>query len=220
MNQPTLILASASPRRRELLAVTGWEVEIRPVDVDETPRQAESASALASRLATAKAYAAAHDQERQDLVLAADTVVVVDGRLLGKPADHQAAQAMLLELRAREHEVITAITLLDVGHELEVQDSCQTSVPMRAYPQDELRAYIESGSPFDKAGGYGIQDRSFQPVALARLSGCFANVMGLPLCHLVRSMKRLGYQPPENVPFRCQAHLNYDCPVYMDILKD
>jgi predicted house-cleaning NTP pyrophosphatase (Maf/HAM1 superfamily) len=96
---------------------------------------------------------------------------------------------------------------------------CVTSVPMRDYTDREISAYIDSGSPMDKAGAYGIQDRGFNPVEIAQLNGCFANVMGLPLCHLLRAMRRLGQDTPCDVPLACQSFTSYDCPVHSDILR-
>ncbi len=96
---------------------------------------------------------------------------------------------------------------------------CETSVPMRSYEEPELRAYIEGGSPFDKAGAYGIQDEAFRPVDLDAMRGCYANVMGLPLCHLGRAIKRLGYPPVVDIPQACMSHTGYDCDVYPLIEK-
>jgi predicted house-cleaning NTP pyrophosphatase (Maf/HAM1 superfamily) len=93
-------------------------------------------------------------------------------------------------------------------------------VPMREYSSGEIQTYVDSGHAMDKAGAYGIQDDFFQPVALDLLTGCFANVMGLPLCHLVRSTRQMGIEPPNNVPAECQAFTGHSCPVYAEILRD
>lgn len=216
----TFILASGSPRRRQLMALTGWEAIVSPVEVDERPLAGESAQAVACRLAAAKAQLATAKQESKAIVLSADTVVARGERLLGKPSDADEAERMLMALRGRSHSVVTAIVLIDRSLGREVVEVCETTVPMRTYTADEIAAYIASGEPFDKAGGYAIQDGTFGPVALEELHGCFANVMGLPLCHLVCAMRRLGYRTKVNVPAACQAYTGYNCPVYSRILEE
>ncbi|HEY69603.1 MAG TPA: septum formation protein Maf [Anaerolineae bacterium] len=212
-----IILASASPRRKELLGLTGWRMEICPVELDESPRQGEPAEALARRLASAKAEAALGIKPQARLMLAADTLVVDDDQILGKPADEHDAQHMLMALRDRSHRVISALDLRYNGQQ--VVEICETIVPMRDFTLRQVQAYIETGSPLDKAGAYGIQDRGFHPVAMERMKGCFANVMGLPLCHLVLAMHRVGLSPKDNVPLACQSFTSYDCSVYPAILR-
>ena len=150
------------------------------------------------------------------LVLAADTIVVDDEDVLGKPANPAEARAMLQRLHGHGHQVYTAIALLRLADQKLVTDLCSTPVPMRSYTEAEIEAYVTSGDPLDKAGAYAIQHPGFHPVEA--LAGCYASVMGLPLCHLVRSLRRLGITPPGDVPAACQAALNYDCPVYQSIL--
>ena len=215
---PQFVLASASPRRRELLALTCWTAEVRPAQADEKPRPGEDAAALARRLSQAKAREVAANSEAGSLVVAADTVVALDGTLLGKPADADEARAMLATLRGREHEVVTGLTLLVAGDAWEAHDVCCTRVPMREYTRAEAEAYVGSGAAQDKAGAYGIQDRGFEPVATEQMTGCFANVMGLPLCHLVRLMRRRGIESTADVPSACQAHTHYTCLIYPQIL--
>ncbi len=215
----TLILASASPRRDELLRLTGWRAHVCPVEVDEHPLQDETAEALVQRLAMAKARTAVQNCDESGVVLAADTVVVDGQRLLGKPLDQTEAKAMLWDLRGREHRVLTTIVVVDQHDQREILMMCESSVPMRRYSMDEVDAYIQSGAPLDKAGGYGIQD-AFNPVAMERFHDCYANVMGLPLCHLVKVMRRLGHSPSTDVPKACQMYLEYDCFVYPEILGD
>jgi len=214
-----LLLASGSPRRRELMELTGWDVEICPVPVDEMVHTDERAEAVAIRLARAKAQAAAVECPACELVLAADTVVADGDTILGKPVDASDAERMLLMLRDREHEVITALVFLHPVTGVEVVETCKTDVPMRAYDCEALQTYISGGSPLDKAGAYGIQDREFSPVALGQLQGCFANVMGLPLCHLQRALRRLGHDLGVDLPSRCIAYTEYDCSVYQEILR-
>jgi septum formation protein len=215
----TFVLASASPRRNDLFKLTGWRAILWPVEVDELPQHNETAEELVRRLALAKVRTAALDHEPSTILLAADTVVVDGGRLLGKPSDGVEAKEMLWGLRGKRHRVLTTLALLDQRTHLEVLETCESSVPMRKYTMDEVDAYITSGGPLDKAGGYGIQD-TFSPVAMEDFHGCYANVMGLPLCHLVRAMRRLGQFPSIQVPEACQASLGYDCSVHREILGD
>ena len=123
---------------------------------------------------------------------------------------------MLQRLRGHRHQVYTAIALLRLADQKLVTDLCSTPVPMRSYSDAEIEAYVTSGDPLDKAGAYAIQHPGFHPVEA--LAGCYASVMGLPLCHLVRSLRRLGITPPGDVPVACQTSLNYVCPVYQTIL--
>ncbi len=215
---PQLVLASASPRRRELLALTRWTALVRPAQADEQPLPGEDALGLARRLSRVKAHAVAADSAAGSLILAADTVVVLDGALLGKPADAGEALAMLESLRGREHDVVTGLTLLVAGESWEAHDVCTTRVPMREYTPAEADAYVRSGAALDKAGAYGIQDRGFELVAIERMTGCYANVMGLPLCHLARLMRRRGLASEADIPAACQAHTHYTCEIYPAIL--
>jgi MAF protein len=214
----SFVLASGSPRRRELLALTWWTADVRPAQADERPLPREDAAETAQRLSRVKAQSVAGQSPGGSLVLAADTVVVLDGALLGKPADASEARAMLETLRGRAHEVITGLTLLVAGDSWEVHDACRTRVPMRDYTDSEADAYVRSGAALDKAGAYGIQDRGFEPVDMNRMSGCFANVMGLPLCHLVRLMRGRGIKAANDVPAACQAHTHYTCGLHPQIL--
>lgn len=212
-------LASGSPRRRELLSVTGWQTKLIPVEVDEQPLPAEAAEDVARRLAMTKARQASAASGPSVITLGADTVVVDGERQLGKPMDVLEASQMLERLAGRTHRVVTAVVLADKEAGTEAVEICTTVVPMRGYTAKEIAAYVASGAPFDKAGGYGIQDDGFQPVDLKGLHGCYANVMGLPLCHLVRAMRRLGHAAPADVPKGCMQHTGYDCPVHASILR-
>jgi MAF protein len=214
----TFVLASASPRRRELLALTGWTAHVRPATADEQPRPGEDAVRLAKRLSRAKAEEVAAGADGRTLVLGADTVVSLDHTLLGKPADEVEAARMLESLRGHTHEVITALTLVADGGTWQAQEVCRTPVPMRDYTPQAVGEYLASGAALDKAGAYGIQDRPFDPVDVLRMSGCYANVMGLPLCHLVRLMRRRGLRPGTDVPAACQGHTGYRCGIHAEIL--
>jgi MAF protein len=172
-----LVLASASPRRAEILRTARFEFEVVPAGVDETEGPNVAPADLAVRLASMKARAvAAHRPDAA--VLAADTVVAMDGESLGKPSSPVQALEMLRRLRGREHAVITAVCLARQGRTL--QGSVETGVRIRRFSQQEAEAYVSSGAPLDKAGAYGIQDRPFSPVA--SYDGCYLNVVGLPLC--------------------------------------
>jgi septum formation protein len=213
-----MILASGSPRREELLRLTGWRAEVCPVKVDEWHDGVEEAETFVRRLAYEKARKAKGQNTDADLILTADTIVVHKGRILGKPMDNEHAREILLALKGKTHQVMTALALVDKRTDGMLIDVCRTEVPMRNYALDEVQEYVASGEPMDKAGAYGIQDDDFRPVDLEEMEGCYTNVMGLPLCHLARSMRRLGNHPPEDVPTRCIEHTQYDCKVYQDIL--
>lgn len=213
-----LVLASSSPRRRELIALGGWEPVLRPVTVDETPHPGETAAALTRRLALAKAEAARRGAPDGSLVIAADTIVAAGDDLLGKPEDAGQARAMLQRLRRRNHSVITTLAILGPDGAEPLVDVCTTEVPMRDYGDDEIDRFVDSGEAGDKAGAYGIQDPGFHPVDVEALRGCYANVMGLPLCHVVRTLRRRGLEPERDVPTACRTHTGYDCPVFPQIL--
>lgn len=179
---PELILASRSPRRQQLLTALGLAFSVDAADVDETPLPDEDPAALACRLCRAKAAAVAA-RHPGAIVLAADTVVALDGALLGKPADSAEAAAMLTALRGRTHQVCTAVSVARDGataSQLSVSD-----VTMRSYSEAEVAAYVATGDPLDKAGAYAIQHLAFSPVAA--WTGCYTGIMGLPLA-LAREM--------------------------------
>ncbi len=203
MSHPTpqprrLILASASPRRQELLARLGLPFEVRTAAVDETPQAGEAPEALVRRLSRDKARAVAGQVAPGPIVIAADTAVVLrnGGEVLGKPTDPAEATAMLRRLRGRTHTVLTAIALIDTARALLLTGLARTAVTMRDYSDEEIAAYIATGDPFDKAGAYAIQHPGFHPVA--SLKGSYTNVVGLPLPHLVRALKRLGLEPTQS----------------------
>jgi MAF protein len=212
-----ILLASNSPRRRELLSLSGWQFKVHPAQVDETPYPDEQGEAYVLRLSETKARAVAPQAGEARLVAAADTTVVLRGEIMGKPQDDSEALAMLHRLRAGVHQVYTAVAVIDVQTGELLSDLCCTDVPMRDYQDEEMQAYVASGDPLDKAGAYAIQHAGFHPVE--NMQGCFANVMGLPLCHLTRTLRKLGIHPPQDVPQACQAHLDYACPVFEDILS-
>lgn len=210
-------LASNSPRRRELMTLGNWVVSSWVPQVDETRSAGEAPADYVVRLAATKARAALADSSAETLIVAADTAVVDGEAVLGKPIDAADAQRMLKQLRGRAHRVYTGLAVLSPASRQMETDVCVTDVPMRDYQDREIRDYVASGDPLDKAGAYGIQHRDFRPVV--DLRGCFASVMGLPLCHLLRLLARLPVAPQPELPSRCQRHLNYDCPVSDAILR-
>ncbi len=212
-----LILASNSPRRRQLLALGGWSFQVAAVEIDERPLPAENPRAYVLRLARSKVRAAAPQSDVDAIFLAADTSVADGTQILGKPRDTAEAARMLSSLRGRTHQVFTALAVYHPPTGVLLTDWCLTDVPMRAYSDEEMFAYIASGDPLDKAGAYAIQHPEFKPVE--QLSGCYANVMGLPLCHLTRTLAKLGVEPEADIAPACQAELAYQCPIYQQVLR-
>lgn len=190
---------------------------VTPVNVDETPRAGETPRAYVTRLATAKALAASGTLRPDSAIVAADTTVADGNNILGKPNDATEAVKMLQRLRGRTHQVYTAIAILLYGSQTPATDVCMTHVPMRDYTDDEIFAYVATGDPFDKAGAYAIQHPRFRPVA--SMDGCYANVVGLPLCHLTRTLEKNGIVARADVPRNCQRTLQYDCPIYQRVLQ-
>ena len=215
--KPLLVLASSSPRRRQLLALADWMFSIVITDVDESQRANEMPADYVLRLAETKARAAASQAHAGQVVLGADTAVVDGADILGKPKDMAEADRMLTQLRGHTHQVYTGMALIRLSDGLLLRELCVTDVPMRDYSDDEINAYIQTGDPLDKAGAYAIQHPHFQPVA--HMSGCYASVMGLPMCHLVRAMRKMDIPPRANVPVNCQTLLEYQCPVSRGILR-
>jgi len=210
-----VILASNSPRRRELLALTGMDFEVVPADVDESPFPGEHPADYVLRLAVEKA-GYVHKRQRTDhLVIAADTTVADGDLILGKPANEVEADSMLRQLRGRTHQVFSGIALTLKGEM--ITECCETDVPLRSYSDDEIQAYFDSGDPLDKAGAYAIQNASFNPVE--EFQGCFANVMGLPLCHLVKALRKYAIDLDVDISKACQDALGYTCPVFHLILN-
>ena len=182
-----VILASQSPRRRELLTLIGVAHEVRPADIDETPFPGELPAPHAERLARAKAQvlAARHPDA---LVVAADTIVVIDGDILGKPADAAEARAMLGRLSGREHTVFTAVACARGGEVASAVE--QVAVRFREIDAADVAAYVATGEPMDKAGAYGIQ--GYGATIVERIDGDYFAVMGLPLVRVVRLARELG----------------------------
>ena len=200
-----IILASGSPRRRELLAALGVRFEVDPADVDESTGDHDPVR-VAEHLALLKArtVAARHPNA---VVIGSDTVVALDGRLLGKPADAGEARAMLRALRGRTHEVATGVGVVfgDAHALAHLVAHASTAVTMRDYAERDMETFIATGSPFDKAGGYASQDPVFAPTA--RIDGCACSVIGLPLWTLRRLLHDAGIEAGAPALDRCA-----DCP--------
>ncbi|WP_434456848.1 septum formation inhibitor Maf [Stutzerimonas urumqiensis] len=183
-----LYLASASPRRAELLQQIGVPFDIRICPIDETLLPGEQPAAYVERLARAKAKAVLETLTVPACVLGSDTAVVLKGRVLGKPADRDDAIAMLEALSGREHQVFTGVAVLDrTNCQVEVVD---TRVRFRRLRRDEIEAYWATGEPCDKAGAYGIQ--GLGAVFVERIEGSYSGVVGLPLCETARLLEQFG----------------------------
>ena len=215
--KPMLVLASNSPRRRQLLALTGLAFGVLVTDVDESVRENESPADYVLRLAETKARAVTNQAHANQIILAADTTVVNGQDILGKPKDATEAIDMLSRLRGHVHQVYTGIALLRISDGLLLKDLCVTDVPMRDYSDEEIQAYVQTGDPLDKAGAYAIQHPQFRPVA--ELNGCYASVMGLPMCHVILLMRKMDIQPNTDFFLSCETLLEYHCPVSHAILN-
>ncbi|HUB02246.1 MAG TPA: Maf family protein [Terriglobales bacterium] len=176
-----LVLASASPRRQELLCNAGVDFEVQAADIDEDPRPGEGPKECAERLAREKALAIAQ-RRPADAVLGADTIVVIDNQILNKPTDATDAARMLRLLSGRRHEVITGVCLIVNGRCTTSSET--TTVTMSEIPEEEIRDYVRTGEPMDKAGGYAIQGIASRWIP--RVEGDYSNVVGLPVALVYR----------------------------------
>ncbi|MBI5824106.1 MAG: septum formation protein Maf [Chloroflexi bacterium] len=212
-----LVLASNSPRRKQLLALGNWNFKVIVADVDETQLADETPRDYVVRLAHAKVLAIQPGAESEAVIIGSDTTVVDGDSVLGKPIHTADAERMLKQLRGRTHQVYTGLALYRKRDGKTLTELSVTDVPMRNYSDDEIAAYIQTGDPMDKAGAYAIQHPQFQPVH--SMSGCFASVMGLPMCHVVRALKKFELSPAADVPAACQSLLKYKCQVSSAILR-
>jgi MAF protein len=212
-----LVLASASPRRRELLQLLGVPFRVVIPQTVESTVQCSDAATQASVLAEMKALSVARHGHEQ-IIIAADTLVVLGDQVLGKPTDAASARDTLVALRRGEHQVVTGLAVILCGALTPLLQTVETRVWMRQYGEEEIANYIDRREPFDKAGAYAIQDPEFDPVE--RIEGCYANVMGLPLCHLFTTLRHAAsfHSPPPVAA--CEDHIGRRCPVASRILGD
>jgi septum formation protein len=182
-----LILASASPRRRELLRAAGFDFEVRPSGIEEKRRAGESGEEFALRVAREKALQVAASAPPESLVLGADTVVIVDGEVLGKPAGPDDAPRMLRLLSGVTHRVVTGVCLVRAPDRIEALTPSVTLVTFRRLDEQGISEYVSSGEPLDKAGAYGIQGLASKFVT--RIEGCYFNVVGLPVALVYELLK-------------------------------
>ena len=184
-----LILASQSPRRRDLLSMLGLDFTIITADIDETMDEHLSIEDAVAEVCRRKAEAIAKDRP-DDLIISADTIVVVDDVVLGKPHDPEDAKAMLRSLSGRSHTVMTAFCIWQKGQaQTHVE---KTHLRFKPLSEEEIAAYVATGSPLDKAGAYGIQDQA--AIFVEAMDGDYYNVMGLPLCSLVKALRQNGVE--------------------------
>ncbi|HEV8574325.1 MAG TPA: Maf family protein [Dehalococcoidia bacterium] len=190
---PDVVLASASPRRRDLFALLKLPFVVRPVDIAERPPARGNPEIIARRLAREKAEAAwLIDQDIA--IVAADTIVTLDGAIFGKPTGREEARRMLSQLRGREHHVVTAVAVMRSSGRAALIRHPLTRVLMRASSDGEIEDSIARGDPFDKAGGYAIQDDLFRPVE--RYDGCYCNVVGLSLWATLELLRKADIDTP------------------------
>lgn len=193
-----------------------------PSAVDESKEENEAPKSYVRRITRAKAKAAAGESPihaPQDLViLAADTIVVDGAEILGKPADEEDAFRMLSQLRGRTHRVMSGLVVYQPGKEQTISEVVTTEVTLREMSDQEIEAYVAGGDPLDKAGAYAIQNDQYNPVPAFK--GCFANVMGLPLCKLAAVLENNDLLHPGGVPFKCQETFAYECPVFRSFIPE
>ena len=184
-----LVLASASPRRRDLLSSLGLNFQVMPADVEEEIFPGESPREMVIRLSLSKALAVAA-RITSGHIIAADSMVVLDGKALGKPEDSAEARDMLRQLRGTHHQVTTGVTVLDVGSGRQLTDTVTSDITLRNFTDEEIEASIDSGIPLDKAGAYAVQDEMLRPAE--SWAGCYSNIVGLPLCRVGQMLEELG----------------------------
>jgi septum formation protein len=215
------ILASKSPRRKILLGNLIDSFLVLNPEIQEDQRAGEYHVDYVTRIAREKALAAAEmvtpDLKRDWIILAADTIVVDGDKILGKPRDDRDAARMLKKLRGKIHKVYSGIAILDLSNGTLKTTTVCSEVQMREYTDKEIAVYIASGDPLDKAGAYAIQNPSFNPAP--DFQHCYANVMGLPLCHLALLLREFGRNGFADVADRCQTSITYQCPVSAGILS-
>jgi 23S rRNA (uracil1939-C5)-methyltransferase len=203
LDRQRLILASASPRRAEILTAMGLKFEAAASQVAETPTEGLPPEDQALAHARAKAAAVAKKYPR-GTVIAADTIVALGDEMLGKPASAEEAIEVLNKLRGKTHRVVTTVAITDAATGETLTDFRTSQVTMRHYTDQEIEDYVNSGSPLDKAGAYGIQDKHFNPVA--KVKGCYSNVVGLPVCLMLELLQKLAVQPTVSSNWRPEGN--------------
>ena len=212
-----IVLASASPRRQELIQLYEIPVRVEPADVDELSIQEPDPAKMVVATALLKAEWVAARQDEPSLVVGSDTTVALGWEQLGKPADEAEARATLRRLRGRVHQVHTGVVVIETATGRTLTDVATVDVQMRQYTDAEIEEYLATGDPLDKAGSYGIQHLGFRPVP--HLSGCYAGVMGLPLCHLARLLRQFQVHISPMIATTCQTHNRFECQVFEDVLS-
>jgi len=216
MAQWELILASGSPRRKELLGYFDIPFLVQPADIDETQTPEEAPRDYVWRLAREKGQVIS--QQSLLPVLSADTTVEFEGQILGKPVDIQDARRMLVMLCGRTHHVYTAISMIDPTTGLDLERLVESEVTMRSYSDAELQTYLDSGNWHDKAGGYAIQDSQFQPCA--GYFGSYTNIMGLPIKEVAEMLREAGFVIREDLPGSLENSLNIFTPRIMKVIDE
>jgi 23S rRNA (uracil1939-C5)-methyltransferase len=206
---PRLTLASASPRRRELMDILGLEFTVTPADMLEEPIPGESPVDMVRRLSLEKAQAVAANME-SGLVVGADSTVVFEGQAVGKPVDDDDARRMLRQLSGTTHHVSTGITVIDAASGKTLSDAMTSQITLRELSEQEIEASIASGVPRDKAGAYAVQDTELRPAS--DWEGCYNNIVGLPVCRLLEMLQELGYQLPMGWKVPNEITCDDDCP--------
>ena len=206
----SLTLASASPRRRELMDTLGLEFTVTPADLTEEPIPGESPQDMVRRLSQEKAQAVAATMNT-GLVIGADSTVVFEGQAVGKPVDDEDARRMLRQLSGTTHHVATGLTVIDAASGRTLSDAMTSQITLRELSEQEIEASIASGVPRDKAGAYAVQDTELRPAA--DWEGCYNNIVGLPICRLLEMLRELGYRFPEGWSVPSAIACGEDCPV-------
>jgi len=188
-NEP-IVLASASPRRAELMELAGIQFRTAPSDIPEEPFDGEEPVLYALRLAEEKARAASAREEMGRFFIGADTIVVLGGRIIGKPVDEADAVKILRDLSGKTHQVITAFSVLDKSTGVSTSRSVSTRVLFNSLSTEEILEYVKTGCPLDKAGGYAIQGGAAHFVR--EIQGSYTNVVGLPTCELLETLRETG----------------------------
>ena len=209
---PGITLASASPRRQELMDILGLSFAVTPADLSEDPVAGETPVEMVRRLSLEKAQAVAANLD-SGLVIGADSTVVFEGQAVGKPVDDDDARRMLHELSGTTHHVSTGLTVVDAASGRSISDAMTSQITLRHLTDQEIDASIASGVPRDKAGAYAVQDTELRPAA--DWEGCYNNIVGLPVCRLVEMLQELGYQFPDGWSMPDDIACDDECPTVM-----